>query len=208
MGRDYSYVLRFRRSQLKEILLAVVERSNSGSMPPVEVILPGGEESIFLPFYVLPNQIRPASFDHRFPPFFGMSLWFEPDAPFERYAAAQAAGGYSLPRDAQGRVSFGSIYLTLHMKPALDNPDMEFLDFSFTPATRQMSMLFAASESLRRFFIQLLEEHNGFGGSLRTPAVTGDLLLFGRRQTQTLTQLTCWTCTIASRLIFPTTASH
>ena len=164
MGLDYSYNLRFRRSQLKEILLAVVGRSNSGSKPPVEVILPGGEESIFLPFYVLPEQIRPASLDSRFPSFFGMSLWFEPDAPFERYAAAQAAGGYSLPRDAQGRISFGSIYLTLHMKPAPDNPDMEFLDFSFTPATRQMSMLFAASDSVRRFFVQLLEEHNGISG--------------------------------------------
>ena len=164
MGLDYSYDLRFRRTQLKEILLAMVERSEPNSKPPVEVILPGGEESIFLPFWVLPQQIRPASFDHRFPPFFGTSLWFDPDEPFERYAAAQAAEGHPLPHDAQGRVSFGSIYLSVYMKPTADNPDLEFLDFDFSPATSQMSILFAASESVRRFFVQLLEEHNGISG--------------------------------------------
>ena len=164
MGLDYSYVLRFRREQLKEILLAVVERAKPRSGPPVEVILPGGEETIPLPFWVLPEQIRPASFDHRFPPFFGTSLWFEPDEPFERYVAAQTAEGHPLPRDARGRIDLGYVYLSLYMKPTKDNPDLEFLDFDFTPATRQMSMLFAASESVRRFFVQLLEEHNGISG--------------------------------------------
>ena len=164
MGLDYSYVLRFRRNQLKEILLAVVERSQPYSKPLIEVILPGGEEKVFLPFRVLPEQIRPASFDHEHPPFFGMSLWFEPDAPFERYAAAQAAEGHPLPRDTQGRIAFGGVWLTIYMKPTKDNPDLEFLNFNFSPATRQMSMLFAASESVRRFFVQLLEEHNGISG--------------------------------------------
>ena len=164
MGLDYSYVLRFRRSQLKEILLAMVELSMPNPDPPVEVILPGGVEKIFLPFSVLPRGMNTVSFDDRIPPFFGMSLWFEPDAPFERYAAAQAATGYILPRDADGRIAFGSIYLSPYMKPTKDNPDLEFLDFDFSPATRQMSMLFAASESVRRFFVQLLEEHNGISG--------------------------------------------
>ena len=40
MGLDYSHVLRFRREQLKEILLAVVERAKPNSDPPVEVSLP------------------------------------------------------------------------------------------------------------------------------------------------------------------------
>ena len=164
MGLDYSYVLRFRREQLKEILFAVVERSQLNPNPPVEVTLPGGAESLFLPFKVLPEQIRPALFDHKFPPFFCMSLWFDPDDPFERYAATVAAEGHPLPRDSQGRVALRSVYLSIYMKATEDNPDLEFLDFRFTPATRQMSMLFAASESVRRFFVQLLEEHDGISG--------------------------------------------
>ena len=164
MGLDYSYVLRFRRTQLKEILLAVAEYAKPGSGPPLEVILPGGEQKIWLPFHFLPRGQNPVSFDEMYRPLFGTSLWFEPDEPFERYVAAQTAEGHPLPRDARGRIDLGYVYLSLYMKPTKDNPDLEFLDFDFTPASRQMSMLFAASESVRRFFVQLLEEHNGISG--------------------------------------------
>ncbi len=163
MGLDYSYVLRFRRSQLKEILLAVAERAEPRSVPPLEVVLPGGTDKIFLPFLPLP-KMDSFSFDGKYHPLFGTSLWFEPDTVLERYAAAQAAEGHPLTWNTHGQISEGYIYLSLYMKPTRDNPDIEFLDFDFTPATRQVSMLFAASESVRRFFVQLLEEHNGISG--------------------------------------------
>ena len=167
MGLDYSYVLRFRREQLKEILLAVVERSQLNPNPPVEVILPDGDEKIFLPFYVLPKAMNPVSFEGSCPFTFCVSPWFEPDEPFERYAAVQAAEGHPLPRDVQGRIALGCVWLSmrsLYSKPGQETPNVEFLDFDFTPASKQMSMLFAASESVRRFFVQLLEEHNGISG--------------------------------------------
>ena len=164
MGLDYSYVLRFRREQLKEILLAVVERSQPNPDPPVEVILPGGQKKIFMPFYVLPKGVNPVSLEGSHPPIFCVPPWFEPDAPFERYAAMQAAEGHPLPRDGQGRIALGCVWLSIYMKPTKDNPDLEYLDFDFTPASKQMSMLFAASESVRSFFVQLLEEHGGISG--------------------------------------------
>ena len=167
MGLDYSYVLRFRREQLKEILLAVVERSKPNPDPPVEVILPGSEGKIFMPFYVLPKAMNPVSFEGSHPPIFCTSPWLEPDEPLERYAAVQVAEGHPLPRDTEGRIAFGGVWLSMnsfYSKPGQETPNVEFLDFSFTPAYKQMSMLFAASESVRRFFVQLLEEHNGISG--------------------------------------------
>jgi len=50
MGLDYAYSLRFRRKQLAEILLAVADIAEPLPHPPLEVILPGGTGSIFLPF--------------------------------------------------------------------------------------------------------------------------------------------------------------
>ncbi len=176
MGLDYDYKLRFKREQLGEILLAVADASQPNENPPLEVILPGGAEVISLPFSLLWPKVSSISCDAEdFQDFlsFGTSLWFESDALLERYAKAQAAEGHPLRRDEQGRLNIGYVYLTVMLKSQPGRPRtpeteardrLPYLDFTFTPATSQMSLLFAGSESVRRFFISLLEQHNGIRG--------------------------------------------
>jgi len=176
MGLDYDYKLRFKREQLGEILLAVADAAQPTETPPLEVILPGGVEAISLPFVYIGPKVTSISCDaENFQGFlsFGTSLWFESDALLERYAKAQAAEGHSLRRDEQGRLNIGYVYLFVMLKsqpgrprtPETETRDrLPYLDFSFTPATSQMSLLFAGSESVRRFFVTLLEQHNGIRG--------------------------------------------
>ncbi len=176
MGLSYDYNLRFRRDQLGEILLAVADAAQPTKAPPLEVILPGGVKTISLPFaYVGPKTISVSCDAENFLGFlpFGTSLWFESDDILERYANAQAAEGHPVQRDELGRLNIGSVYLSVMLKtPIWHSPTPEseardrlpYLDFSFTPATRQMSLLFAGSESVRRFFVTLLEQHGGIRG--------------------------------------------
>lgn len=176
MGLDYSYELRFKREQLGEILLAVADAAQPTETPPLEVTLPGGTETISLPFVYVGPKVDSISCDaENFPGIlcFRTSLWFESDALLERYAKAEAAEGHSVRRDAQGRLRIGSVYLTVGIRtssrrprtPEIEARDrLPYLDFTFTPAVSQMSLLFAGSESVRRFFVTLLEQHNGIRG--------------------------------------------
>ena len=166
MGLDYSYDLRFRRDQLAEILLAVAEIASPLPHPPLEVVLPGGTGSIFLPFTSrfksepvfcdARNHLNFVNFD--------TSLWFESDDVLERYARACESEGHPLVRDGRGRVKLGYVYLSIWLKVQDDKGNQDYLDFSFTPATSQMGLLFAASESIRRSFVQLLKDHDGLLG--------------------------------------------
>lgn len=176
MGLDYDYHLRFKRERLGEILLAVADAAQPTETPPLEVILPGGAETIFLPFVYVGPKVTSISCDaENFPGLlcFGTSLWFESDALLERYAKAQAAEGHPVRRDEQGRLSIGSVYLIVMLKSLPGRPRtpeseardrLPYLDFTFKTATSQMSLLFAGSESVRRFFVMLLEQHEGIRG--------------------------------------------
>lgn len=163
MGLDYEYSLRFRRNQLAEILLAVADVAQPLPHPPLEVILPGGVGSIRLPF-TSRFKVEPVFCDARDHLSFDTALWFESDDVLERYANACEAEGHPLARDGQGRIRLAYVYLFIWLKIHDNNDNQEYLDFDFTPATSQMSLLFAASESVRRSFVQILRDHDGILG--------------------------------------------
>ena len=163
MGLDYAYSLRFRRNQLAEILLAVADIAKPLPYPPLEVVLPGGTGNIFLPF-TSRFKAEPVFCDVQDHLMFATALWFESDDVLERYANACDAEGHPLVRDDKGRISFGYVYLFIFLKIHKNNDNSEYLDFHFTPATSQMSLLFAASESVRRSFVQILRDHDGLLG--------------------------------------------
>ena len=164
MGLDYSYSLRFRRSQLAEILLAVADIAKPSLKPPLELTLPSDGGTVSLPF-TSRFKTEPIVCDSHKYLSFDTVLCFESDDVLERYSKMEDARGLpSLARDDQGRICLGYVYLSVGLK-AYNDPDIrDHLDFNFTPASSQMSLLFAASESIRRSFVQLLKDHNGMLG--------------------------------------------
>ncbi len=163
MGLDYTYSLRFRRNQLAEILLAVADIAEPLPHPSLEVVLPGGTGSIFLPF-TSRFKVEPVFCDARDHLSFDTALWFKSDDVLERYANICEAEAHPLVRDNKGRISLGYVYLFIGLKIHDNNDNQEYLDFHFTPASSQMSLLFAASESVRRSFVQILRDHDGILG--------------------------------------------
>ena len=163
MGLDYAYSLRFRRDQLAEILLATAGIARPLPHPPLEVVLPGGVGSIHVPF-TSRFRVEPVFCDALDHLRFDTALWFESDDVLERYAKIDEAKGHPLMRDDKGRISLGYVYLFIYLKIHKNSDNLEYLDFHFTPATSQMSLLFAASESVRRSFVQILRAHDGMLG--------------------------------------------
>ncbi len=166
MGLDYEYSLRLRRSQLAEIVLAVADIAEPSLDPSLEVILPGESGTLHLPF-TSRFKSEPVFCDSQEYLCFDTTLPFECDEVLERYARVCEAQGDSVNRNSKGRICLGYVYLTIRLRIDDNLDNQAYLDFVFWPATSQMSLLFAASESVRSTFVQLLRYHEGLLGEFR-----------------------------------------
>jgi hypothetical protein len=171
MGLDYEYELYFRREELWSVLQSVGKMSGTGADGTTEIILP--DRKIALPFTsgfafkTIHFQESKKELD------FDTSLYFEPDDAIEQYVKEQEEhirqwGGehanWVMPRDEEGRVPIGNIYLYIWLDSE-DTPGL--ISFDFVSATTRMGVLFTESPSIRGAFIRLLEWHNGVYGLLK-----------------------------------------
>jgi len=165
IGLEYEYGLRFRYEDLYGILEDLAQNATVVEGREIDVILP--EWRITLPFtshfksepIYLDESTKTLSFD--------ISLYFKPDDEIELYIKEQeeylgASDGdfvnYRCPRDDQGRVAIGYIYLYISF--SFEN-NMKFANLAFASATTRMGILFTNSPSIRQTFIDFLISHNG-----------------------------------------------
>lgn len=156
MGLDYSYDLLFSRQKLKDVLLAIAAIASPKGETPLEVVFT--DETLKLPFtsrfksepVICETPLQSLSFD--------TSLFFSQDEPLRRYEEESRSTNYPVLVDKEGRVAFGYIYLSVI--PCSYNNE-ECVSFSFEPATSRMSLIFAASQSIRETFTRLLELYEG-----------------------------------------------
>lgn len=155
MGLDYSFDLIFPRHQLKNVLLAVANISEPWGETPLEVVLP--DETLKLPFSSN-RENTPVICTTPFKHFIlDICLLFPQDEPLLFYASYMSDDII----DEERRVRFGSVGLSISSTLYPDLYMEECLTFSFQPVAGIMSIVFAASENVRKTFTGLLDNYEG-----------------------------------------------
>jgi len=179
MGLDFSYLLYFKREYMWDALQGVVNKTESFH-PSLRIHFPDHEVSLPLNSRLLEEK----EVQHDDPEFsFAIVLNFEVDEIIADYL-------YSInreddltdrsPPDTEGtnQVAIGYIYLTVYndlsRRFTLEKPtDLVLFDFG-TTGTR-MSLLFDNSTSIRKTFVELLENYQGVCGVLNREDSGGEL---------------------------------
>lgn len=165
MGLDYSFVVCIKREQLSSALQAVAKFAHVSSNEQIDVYLPEGK--LTLPFTsrfkTVPVIVHPSLKELQL----DTSLLFpiqdkaiendvlEREQAFRRREDSQ---DWSAPRDEQGRVAIGYIYLYVNLQPRTQQSEFVVLDFM--AATTSMSILFDKSASIRETFVDLARTLN------------------------------------------------
>jgi hypothetical protein len=173
LGYDYTYHLYIYREHVWTTLRALGQHAPPGKTEHTVVHLPGGE---VLAFPIFPGLKADPVFYTEQTSFLELdaSLWLQVDRDeWEMFRE----DGWSL--DEQGRVSFGSLDLTVDFRREKPGP---FVAFRFTGVTDGMSNLMEHSRSLQRVFSRLLAENGGICGILDREDYQDAILLWREGQ--------------------------
>lgn len=172
MGIDFSYLLFFRKEHLENALQGLVSIADPGNSLTT-IHFP--DHDLAIPLLAWANDEKSFQFDE--PEIdLALSLLFETDAELDDYVHAR--GFEDNYRDLEDRsppddeedviqVSIGTIYLTIYtdLQKRLDlEAKSDFILFDFGTTGTNMSLLFDNSSSIRKKFIELLENNHGVCG--------------------------------------------
>jgi hypothetical protein len=184
MGLYHNFLLYFERERLWEALQGLARVSEPINPPPTTIHFPDYE--IKLPFttdfgegndylYDTP-KLKPA-----------ISLFFDEDEIILDYLLHNNNDWLRrAPPRERGieQVLIGNIYLTVYtdlLKHAAFNKTTQMVLFCFGTTGTRMSLLFSESQSIRRTFSNLLEEHGGLIGIFDRENDCGELFWFKGR---------------------------
>jgi hypothetical protein len=169
MGMDYSYLLFFKRENRFQVLERLADMADQNLEKQTLLIFP--DRVIRLPFEAWLETGSRLAWDDPSPRWEFMTvLRFEADEEIRYYIQHGGRGGVregELPLDNLGRVGIGYIYLTIYndMSEFIENPgDTNLVLFQFGTTGSSMSILFSESNSIRKAFIDLLEDCQGVYG--------------------------------------------
>lgn len=176
MGLNFSYLLYFKREHLWDALQGLVQIAERHS-PSTIIHFP--DHDLEIPLEATYLTIKEYRFDE---PSFGFATCLkfeEDDAILEFTHYRDDEEGQRSPPDLNEnrKIVVGYIYLSIYQKnPYYDSNDMVLFEFD-TTGTR-MSIMFLESTSIRKAFIQFLEEYNGVSGVFNREMGGGELFWF------------------------------
>jgi hypothetical protein len=168
MGLDYNYLLYFERDYLWDALWGVVKIAEPHH-PPTIIRFPDRELVIPLDSWLLKEK----EVHHSNPEFsFSIVLRFEEDEAIQDYMISRGRWEGETERSPlimgeRDQVMIGYIYLTIYADLSqlwAFNKPIDLVLFKFGTTGTRMSLLFSESESIRRAFSSLLENHHGVCG--------------------------------------------
>lgn len=188
MGLNFSYLLYFKRDHLWKTLNALVEIAEPHS-PPSSICFPGPMPPKSIPLETFPVQEKSYRYDD--PELgFAIVLKIEEDDAIDDFLFRVLPDKHEinrLPADQNGvlRVKIGYVYLTIFndlawLDTAIKPPD-DLVLFEFGTSGTQMSRLFDNSTSIRKAFVDLLEENQGVCGILNRESASGKLFWLNGR---------------------------
>jgi hypothetical protein len=152
MGLIYSYDIYLRPRNVARVLANLAELAPpAGAVPPLEVLLPGGERLV-LPFT---SRFESAPVDCSTSGTLDLdtSLAFDADDALREYARNNGPDP-----GADGRVQIGYVYATIRFESV---PHPGYASVECWAATSEMSRLFARSANVRKVFTGLAADSGG-----------------------------------------------
>lgn len=185
MGLNFSYLLYFKRQDLWHAMDGLVKMAEP-HQPPTRILFPDHELLIPLD----PWPMRREVVRHDEPEFnFATVLQFDWDEAIEEWVSRlgdEDDPGRSppdLPGESWARI--GYIYLNIYTDLAdrfdLAEPIEDVVLFEFDTTGTRMSLLFSESTSIRKAFVNLLENYRGLCGVFNREAGGGELFWFKGR---------------------------
>ena len=187
MGLNFNYLLYFPKEKLWEVLKSLSEGCDTEGMKPTTIQF--SDHDLTLPLTtswgesaVVPYNQSEYEFD--------ISMVFDEDPAILEYLANRGDNREerSPPEDSvPNRYAIGFIYLTVYadlsQHYAFKVPNKMVL-FKFGTTGTRMSLLFSESQSIKKAFIKLLEEHQGISGIFDWEVDYGELFWFRGEEMQ------------------------
>jgi hypothetical protein len=181
MGLNFSYLLYFQKEQLWDTLQGLVQIAEKYS-PATMIRFPDHDLEIPLE----PSSMSVKEYQYNDPELaFAICLNLKEDQAIRNYLKNRDGddGWHRSPPDTERKreVSIGYIYLTIYQKNPYSECDDTVL-FEFDTTGTRMSILFSESSSIRKAFIQFLENNNGICGVFNREMGGGELFWFKDQQ--------------------------
>ena len=187
MGLNYNYLLYFQRAHLWDALTGLVHICDPIDPPPTTIHFP--DRDLILPIatdFLEANELPYDKPEMKF----AISMVFKEDEAILDYLDNNGDDWiHRAPPDFDGaaQVSIGFIYLTVYTdlsKHFAFKKPTDMVLFRFGTTGTRMSFLFSESESIRRTFTELLENHGGILGIFDWENDYGELFWFKGKHMQ------------------------
>ncbi len=166
MGLDYSYLLYFKKDQLRDALHGVVDIAEPHH-PPTRIHFPDKVLSVPLDAWLLKGKV--AQYDDPELSFATVLIFDEDEAILDWGHGQEVDNSFRSPpgTESVNRVSIGYIYLTVYNDLPDEFPQKTLKDlvlFDFGTTGTRMSTMFYYSTSIRKTVIEFLEKNKGVCG--------------------------------------------